>query len=145
MSRLLALNELAVNGIDNPSSKGVLLAASRLRGINDVDPSGSEINYFESFGSQNPKFSVGEAKSTVLSRANAANTTNNVVELSLTEKFSDGTTQAITVNIEEILRVYPYPGDSADSFLVLEDETRTSIITKRVDETWAAIQSAANA
>ena len=145
MSRLIAAIELSVNGISHGNSKSCLIASSRLRNIADVDPSGCEIGYFESFGSQNPLLRVGESKSTIISRAAAANTTNpgNIV-IALTQKNADGTTSAITVNTEDILHVYFYPGDPTDSLLIMQDTTKTSTLVLRIDETKTAIQTAAN-
>lgn len=145
MSRLINAIELSINGNSHQSSKSCLLNADRVRNVTSVDPSGCELNYFESFGAANPILRVGEDKSTIITRVNTANTSNSIMELELTQKHADGTTSAITVAIQDILKVYFYPGDPTDSLLVVQDTTKTSTINIRVDETKAAILAAANA
>jgi len=146
MSRLISVTEVAYNGVAHFQTKSAAIAGARVKSaVNVTDPSGCEIIYEESYGAQNAIVRVGETASTVLTRTNAVNTTNNIVTIALTKINDDASTEAVNVRVQDILHVYPHPDSASDSLVVLQDTVKVSTYSMKVDQTVAAIILLANA
>lgn len=147
MSKLISVTEVGYNGVTHFQSKSAAIAGPRVKNaVNTTDdPSGCLITYEESYGAQNAIVRVSETASTVLSRANTANSSNNTITISLTKINEDASTETVVQRIEDILHVYPHPDSSSDSLVVVQDTTKVSTYAYKVDQTVAQIITAANA
>lgn len=94
-------------------------------------------------GTMVKQFIATEAPSTVKTRFNAANSTD-VHVISLTRKNPDGSTTAIQPQIDHILTVQQHPDDNNDSLVMIQNSTNSVVAAIKVDETAAAIATAAN-
>ncbi len=151
MANSLALSEIQVNGITYPSAKTALLMSHRVHGLTQTTMTynGSLINctqikYLVGDGSAPQLRIVTQAASDIRTSINTANTSNNIDVVAVTKKNSDGTTQALTVNIADIVAAYAHPDSTFDSLLMIENLTQTEWPAIKADQTVQSLQTSIN-
>lgn len=141
MARSLVLAEIVKNGVTNPSAKSVMLLSNRILNLDQgtMTYNGSLINcttikYMVGDGSLPYQFVVTQAASDIRASVNTANTSNNIEVVSLTKINTDGTTQALIVNVSELVYAYAYPTSTFDSLVGIEDTVKTAVNAIRADQ-----------
>ena len=155
MSKLITGTEVMINGISDPVSRTVGILGSRVIGItsenqivNGTSTLVCMVKMMVGDGSAPTYVGLSDAVATINTALNLATTTNSITEVPLTRKNDDGTTTTTYEPIQNIVRIYPYPGDTAasgDSLVLLENATKTIVRTIRTDETVNAIKALVNA
>lgn len=152
MARSLVLQEIQIGSIIYPSAKSAGLMSNRIHGLtqttmtyNGTLINCTQIKYLVGDGSAPQLRIVTQAASDIRTSINTANTSNNVDVVSITQKNTDGTTTARTVNVADIVAFYAHPDSTFDSLLQIEDLVQTTWPAIKADESVQSIQSSLNA
>lgn len=152
MARSLVLSEIVKNGVTYPSAKSCMYLSERIVEMTQgtMTFNGSVINcatikYLVGDGSAPYQVVVTQAVSDIRASVNTANTSNSIVNVAITKINDDGTTQALSVNVSELVYAYAYPTSTFDSLLGIEDVTKTAVNNIRADQTVGALVAALNA
>lgn len=144
MSRLISVAQVSMDG--SPDAATVLLQSAKINAVDVANTTGAQLKYERYYNKEHHNIVTSTSAVDVTTAINAANTTNNSVrELVLTQKNADGTTTTRRVSTEQIDNVRDWPTDSNDAMVTIEYPNDGYIEVIRVDETRAAILSAANA
>lgn len=152
MARSLVLSEIVKNGVTYPSAKSCMYLSERIVEMTQgtMTFNGSVINcatikYLVGDGSAPYQVVVTQAVSDIRASVNTANTSNSIVNVAITKINDDGTTQALSVNVSELVYAYAYPTSTFDSLLGIEDVTKTAVNNIRADQTVGVLVAALNA
>lgn len=155
MARLFTWNEIKYNGTVYSTAVVKLLNSTKVVGMRTVTENftGTSTSYallnYRAHDNAAPdqRFST-DAASTVNTEINTDNTTNTTESIALTVQTDAGVNSYTKYfNPRYIQEVSAFPGASSDSYVVYEEPEaqEAAWTTYRVDETVAAIKTAANA
>lgn len=151
MAKSLVLQEAQINGFTNPSARSVMLVSERILGLdqttmtyNGTFINATAVKYMVGDGSRPDQIMVTQAASDIRASVNTANTSNNIDLLALTRKNPNGTTTAINVNVDDIVRAYAHPDSTFDSLVLTENATRDLMSSMKADEMVQGIVTSLN-
>jgi len=88
---------------------------------------------------------VTQAASDIRASVNTANTSNSITNIAITKINADSTTQALSINVSELVYAYAYPTTTFDSLVGIENATQTVVEAIRADQQVGSLVASLNA
>jgi len=152
MARSLVLSEIVKNGVTYPSAKSCMYMSARILDLTQgtMTYNGSVINcctikYMVGDGSNPYQVVVTQAASDIRASVNTANTSNSITNIAITKINADSTTQALSINVSELVYAYAYPTTTFDSLVGIENATQTVVEAIRADQQVGSLVASLNA
>lgn len=124
---------------------GASQATSTITTSNDSLAAGATVNFANLDGSATEYLTVSDSVSTINTRLNTANTTNNIAIISVTKKNDDGTTGTLTIPVNAIQWTMADPKVSGDSIIGYANPANDRLIVVNCTDTVASVVAQINA
>ena len=124
---------------------GASQAVATITTSNDSLAAGATVNFANLDGSATEYLTVSDSVSTINTRLNTANTTNNIAIISVTKKNDDGTTGTLTIPVNAIQWTMADPAVSGDSIIGYATPANDRLVVVNCTDTVASVVAQINA